>query len=1532
METYVQQLSMIATYPNKFPSITSFGISDVLQFKNPHEKDYSDTRIDDAIESHLKQFTDREPHLSLGYVHEKWEKRQKNHQEDCLKQKEALKHHFQALWKNGSGDLNISVYFSMLTSKCELEEEVREFFNRWRNAEKLHKFIETVMSQLEKIQNGRFPAFVLLDCDQAVDILSNRTTFALSTNPNFDRLGLKYHSKSDLLGIAPYTLPLEFVPIDQTNIMNDVSFLNSSKFVENNTHYKEVWDALVKPLTNSLHLACADSNYLTGGINLRNSEIEYELKNYFERADATYMGLCSRLTSLLKPNVEDDHYLELQQNVFLWDSIGPYDLLMQWTKYPTSGATGKELISFALSIKHVQRARRCLRLLSNGREELHMHLVNDLSIRFSDSNAGFNALWNGYDNPEFIMFEVDNDISIRDTQAMVAFEILKEKNDGDSLGQNRLMQLNMGEGKTAVIMPIVLARAARGDSVVRATVLSSLYTTNYNDWQYKLGGLLNRRIYPLLCRRDLAMNVERAKIMLKICRRVQREKNIIVTVPEHRLSLENKAIELASDLTMACDFKASKKLHEVVKFLWQYGREFLDESDEILSPKYQLIYTLGAPCNMEGVQVRWEIHATIYESLARHSSSLSKSFSSDVIELGKSLSDVHENGYIGLRLLEDSKKCEEAYDAIKKCIVDDILNGQSKLKVILNKEQRKKWQRCVMGNGIGNDVKDLPFHEQIIALCLRGMLEHNVLKIVLFKRWRVNYGNHPTRKGYKMAVPYRAKDVAAERTEFGHPDVALSLTFAHYYQAGLNKMELRHAFEKLKNKGNSYAKAQYSSWVGSENVKVMEGFTSYEGVNINDKAFFEEKLYPIFRNNMQVIRFWLFELVLPIQAKQFPKKLLSTAPELCRSSKLGKLWTAVTTGFSGTDDLSLLLPPTIVQENLDSLKKTNGIQLKNLLREENNDYSNLLNEDTTKELLERILFKSPHINVVLDVGALVLHKSNRGFVESWLSIRKDMDAAAFFEDSKVFVLTQGGTLLNFDESPHSHNMSKCLLYLDEIHTRGSDFRLPSNSRAILTLGKGLQKDKFIQACMRMRQLGHGHSLSFVASHEVNCVLENDFGLHQSRHKDLGHVLAILEWTISNSVKSLCSLMPYFVDQMRSTLVKANAYNNFFIDSNDISLGSIAKSCIMDEILELQHLYGQEYGDEFLFNIVDHRLNERSLFGNSRTQLQELANSLRERFRRLAHNIKQPCNMLDEEQERELEQELEEEINLERPPPAIPLIPHFSDGLLKVLQPGQLQRRRSQHQSVAELCKLYLLPLCTIFKGTVFYESPIGIQLKTDQAFVTKDFVDTVKGERGKECFLKNIRWFLKWSSDPGHTVVIVSNFEAEKLSNLLSSEIRDMLTLNGHLPYLYAFVAMTRFQQPRQYLTNSSCDPPVEIHICAGSVHADAELAKNIRNFLSVFPRPPTRTGMKTWENLLDEGLIHSDGFVSPEHRGEVEKKSEDFDGSIETMFQSSPVKDLQKLYADCRHLDSELPYSIIGKLLGFSVLASKSDNNNDGS
>ncbi|CAF4557907.1 unnamed protein product, partial [Rotaria magnacalcarata] len=86
---------------------------------------------------------------------------------------------------------------------------------------------------------------------------------------------------------------------------------------------------------------------------------------------------------------------------------------------------------------------------------------------------------------------------------------------------------------------------------------------------------------------------------------------------------------------------------------------------------------------------------------------------------------------------------------------------------------------------------------------MRGLLSSEVLFVTLKKRYRVNFGVNPNPKFNRlMAVPFRAKDVAAENTEFGHPDVGLVLTQISYYYSGLSDLQLRQCFDRLSQNEN----------------------------------------------------------------------------------------------------------------------------------------------------------------------------------------------------------------------------------------------------------------------------------------------------------------------------------------------------------------------------------------------------------------------------------------------------------------------------------------------------------------------------------------------------------------------------------------------------------------------------------------------------------------------------------------------------------------------------------------------------------
>jgi hypothetical protein len=99
----------------------------------------------------------------------------------------------------------------------------------------------------------------------------------------------------------------------------------------------------------------------------------------------------------------------------------------------------------------------------------------------------------------------------------------------------------------------------------------------------------------------------------------------------------------------------------------------------------------------------------------------------------------------------------------------------------------------------------------------------------------------------------------------------------------------------------------------------------------------------------------------------------------------------------------------------------------------------------------------------LDVGAQILDLQNEELARCWLSLRPDVSAAIFFNDSDhLTVVTPDGTTEPFISSPFNKQVEQCVVYLDDTHTRGTDLKLPKGMRAAVTLGPSVTKDRLVQ--------------------------------------------------------------------------------------------------------------------------------------------------------------------------------------------------------------------------------------------------------------------------------------------------------------------------------------------------------------------------------------------------------------------------------------------------------------------------------------
>ena len=98
------------------------------------------------------------------------------------------------------------------------------------------------------------------------------------------------------------------------------------------------------------------------------------------------------------------------------------------------------------------------------------------------------------------------------------------------------MQLNMGEGKSTVITPMVAAALADGSQLVRVVVAKPQSKQMAQMLISKFGGLLGRRIYYMPFSRSLQLDRTAAETMLEVLRQCRRNGGILLVQPEHILS------------------------------------------------------------------------------------------------------------------------------------------------------------------------------------------------------------------------------------------------------------------------------------------------------------------------------------------------------------------------------------------------------------------------------------------------------------------------------------------------------------------------------------------------------------------------------------------------------------------------------------------------------------------------------------------------------------------------------------------------------------------------------------------------------------------------------------------------------------------------------------------------------------------------------------------------------------------------------------------------------------------------------------
>jgi hypothetical protein len=715
-------------------------------------------------------------------------------------------------------------------------------------------------------------------------------------------------------------------------------------------------------------------------------------------------------------------------------------------------------VKYGIALTAVQRAERLLKLTDRPED-----IVRELS------NPG-HTNWNPMDFPESLLMEVESGVMIRPVQEDIAKNMRQPPDDC-----NRVMQLNMGEGKSSVIVPIVAAALANGKRLVRVIVAKPQSKQMAQMLVSKVGGLLNRRVYYMPSSRALKLNKTAALVVSDIVRECMSSGGILVQ-PEHLLPFKLMAPEcyISGNQEIGVDFMKTQDFFDI------HSRDIVDESDENFSVHFELIYTMGKQRGIELSLDRWLLLQQVLDIVCRIAPGIVK-------ELPSSLN--YHPGVPGsfprTRILRPDAQAL-LLERVAQHVCDHGLNG---LQLARQPENVRKSiftyiTKFELDSGEISAVENSLFWTnatETAILFLRGLIAGVVLAFALAqKRWRVNYGLATRTPPTKLAVPYRAKDSTSLRSEFSHPNVVITLTSLCYYYGGLSDEDLFTAMGHLLE--SDQADVEYQAWV-RDGQNMPAAFKTLQGVNLKDGPQCVSLLFPALRYTKAVIDYFLSHIVFAKEMREFPDKLTASGWDI------GKKRNMLLTGFSGTNDSRLLLPLNVYQLDLDGQKHTNALVLENILQPKNG--VELLRPAATKmsdaeHLLDAVLRLEPGVQVILDVGAQILEMNNLEVSKAWLRMHDSSKQAAVFvnDQDELCVVDRNGRIDPLRTSSYFTRLDLCLVFLDEAHTRGIELQLPTYYRAAVTLGAKLTKDRLVQACMRMRKHGKGQTVVFCISQEI----------------------------------------------------------------------------------------------------------------------------------------------------------------------------------------------------------------------------------------------------------------------------------------------------------------------------------------------------------------------------------------------------------------------------------------------------------------
>jgi hypothetical protein len=903
-----------------------------------------------------------------------------------------------------------------------------------------------------------------------------------------------------------------------------------------------------------------------------------------------------------------------------------------------------------------------------------------------------NRQWKLLEHKEWLAFEVEQQLQIRPQQSAVAELLIA--NPGS------IAQLNMGEGKTRVIIPMILLHWSKV-KMCRLTFLSPLIQEAYEFLhQHMCASFHLTRFYQLPFNRDIELDEQKVTLMLRVLNQCRLSGGVIVLAPEHRMSLRLKWFDLKCTQTQQilchdslsvvfrilvqhdsaalkaaattcshwysvwCDvipvncpdqthMSALGRRARVCRTILNINRlpviDILDESDEILRHKSQLVYAMGEHFALPSATCRCCCIQSLLWAISSNTGLRGTLCTTPKCAELPERTD-YPNGQFNFIRLLDNEAWENIRAQFCKELVSVVIDAPpyelrwlSKLNDSRHTLLRSEMIDYVVDSSIGKPQSctiDISQSQMETVLCLRGLLAFGLLEHCLIKRHRVDYGvSRPGKK--RLAIPFTAADAPNVRSEFSHPDCALCFTALAYYKDGLSVQEIRTTMNILQKRGKSEQNSVYNEWFSASKSTDLclkqASIDTFDKIDLSN-AIQMDFVCSFYARNMLVINFWLSNDLVPNETHQYPQSIMANAWHVAHNELDD------TIGFSGTNDNAVLFPLSVQERvvNTQQGRSTNGKMASIILKNEQyfciSEFA-AQHEPHWKTVLRVVaeglkhFGKRPH--ALIDAGAILAGVSNDGVVQFLLgSHSTDINAVIYFEtkNNRWEVQDKHRQIWSLINAPISEKDPGSFVFFDERHCRGADMKLPPDAVGLLTIGPCMAKSKVMQAAGRMRQLHMAQRVIFIGPEDVS----GNISRSEVERHDRVNSKHLLRWVMKNTVAAAEDGLPEWADQGEyfcSTLPSAFNYPHSALVDDDASLMNMYSR--PSKLRQVSQTFGgvlssQEHAHPFLRGIFQHT----QAFGQDVMHIQ-------------GEHLGQEC---ERELEKEVEQEAEQEKELDHQDP------------------------------------------------------------------------------------------------------------------------------------------------------------------------------------------------------------------------------------------------------------------------------------------